>query len=497
MNQSIWSKEERGITYPPNTTNRNVEVAVIGGGLAGILTAYLLQQQGLQVEVFEAETIGTGMTEKTTAKITSQHRLIYDRLISQYGLDKAREYASRNEAAIVKYEEIVNKLKIDCGFKKESAYVYTTKEPTNIKNEVMAAKKCGINAYYTTNTALPFEVTGAVCFQNQASFHPIKFLNIIAEKLTINEKSRVLRMKKHELEIVSLSDEGEEKTYQVSAKYIVIATHYPMINHPGYYFTRMHQERSYVIAVKRKEALPYGMYIGECDQDYSFRKYENYVLIGGMGHRTGSAKKKDHYGELIRAAEKYYPGAKIEYKWSNQDCIAIDEIPYIGRFSKRYPDVFVATGFNKWGMSSSMVSAMMISEAIAEGKRNDDSIFSTTRFQYQASKKNIRSNVRVTLKRLSLQSFLLPKGKLSDLRPGEGKIIRCGLQKVGVYKDEGGKIYAVSTRCPHLGCMLEWNKEEKSWDCPCHGSRFDYKGKLLSNPSVKDLKSKENKLNSK
>ncbi|MDO5293639.1 MAG: FAD-dependent oxidoreductase [bacterium] len=495
MNQSIWAKEEQKVMYPSNTANRNIEIAVIGGGLTGILTAYLLQQQGRQVEVFEAETVGSGMTQNTTAKITSQHRLIYDRLISQFGLEKAREYASRNEAAVSKYEELVNTQNIDCDFKRESAYVYTTKEPVNIKNEVMAAKKCGINAYYTTSTALPFEVTGAVCFQNQASFHPIKFLSALADNLTINEKSRVLRMKKHQLEIVNKAADGQEKTYQVTAKYIIIATHYPVINHPGYYFTRMHQERSYLIAVKRKDALPYGMYIGECDQDYSFRKYGSYVLIGGMGHRTGSGGDKDHYGELIKAAEKYYPGAKVEYKWSNQDCIAIDEVPYIGRFSKKYPDVFVATGFNKWGMSSSMVSAMMICEAITEGKLQEDSIFSTSRFMYQASKKNIKSNVRVTLKRLSLQTFLMPKGKLSELKPGEGKIIRCGLKKAGVYKDQDGKIYAVSTRCPHLGCMLEWNKEEKSWDCPCHGSRFDYKGKLLSNPSVKDLKPKDNKSN--
>lgn len=488
MKQSIWQEEAQAIQYKTNNTDRSVQVAVIGGGMAGILTAYLLQEQGYEVEVFEAGRIGHGTTAGTTAKITSQHRLVYDRLIKQYGLEKAREYASSNEAAIDKYEKLVETLKIDCDFKKESAYVYTTKEPNQIKAEVLAAKKCGINAYYTTQTSLPFEVTGAVCFQNQASFHPIKFLNAIASKLTINEKSRVLRMKGHTLTIQDLTNAEKETLYEVKADYIVIATHYPMINHPGYYFAKMDQQRSYIIAIEQKDALKAGMYIGECDKDYSFRKYKQYVLIGGMGHRTGNGRGEHHYEQLKKAAETYYPGAKVCYQWSTQDCMSIDEIPYIGRFSKKYNYVFVATGFNKWGMTSSMVAAMRITEYIQKGKENENSIFSSSRFSYQASKKNLKKNIRVTLKRTALQTFLIPKNRLKGVKPGEGKIIRYGMKKVGVYKDQDGVVYAVSTRCPHLGCMLEWNEEEKSWDCPCHGSRFDYKGRLLSNPSVKDLK---------
>lgn len=490
MNESIWQKEEQQVRYKTNNENRSIDVAVIGGGMAGILTAYLLTEQGYKTEVFEAETIGHGATRGTTAKITSQHRLIYDRIIQQYGLKKAQEYASSNEAAIAKYEEIINFLHIDCGFKKESAYVYTTKDTKNIKEEVVAAKKCGINAYYTKETALPFKVSGAICFQNQASFHPLQFLDEIAKHLTINEKSRVLRMKKHTLEILDQSKKGKETMYEVKADKIVIATHYPMVNHPGYYFTRMHQERSYLIAVKNKEALPYGMYIGECDQDYSFRKYEDYVLIGGMSHRTGGGRGDKHYQALKEAAKAYYPESEICYQWSTQDCIAVDQIPYIGRFSKKYDYVYVATGFNKWGMSSSMVSAMRILAYIQHGEAEEDSIFSPTRFSYKAAKKNLQTDLRVTTKRLSLQMFKIPKSSVKDVKSGEGKIVRYHLRKVGIYKDEDGNVYAVKTRCPHLGCMLEWNQEEKSWDCPCHGSRFDYKGRMLSNPSRKDLKQK-------
>lgn len=486
MRESIWMEEARKQEGWPELQNHKVDVAIVGGGLTGILTAYMLQEKGIQAEVFEAETIGAGMTGYTTAKITSQHNLIYDRLIKQFGVEKAREYAGRNEQAISQYESIITANRIDCDFKKESAYVYTTKDTANIKAEVNAAKKLGINAYYTDMTSLPFEVTGAVCFQNQAMFHPIKFLNAIAKGLTIWEHTRVVRIKGNTLEVQEQTERKDEPIYVIEANRIIIATHFPIVNHPGYYFLRMYQERSYIVAVEEKKGLKHGMYIGENDKDYSFRRYGDYILIGGEKHRTGAGTNQSHFDELKHAAYSYYPDAVFCYEWANQDCMTFDSVPYIGRFSKRRDDLYVATGYNKWGMTSSMVAATILTEYMTGAPYRKDSIFSPSRFDYRASKKEGKKHIRVTLKRMIKQGGKLKTTKLYKIPMGQAGIVISKGKRMGVYRDHNDKVHMVPLRCPHLGCNLTWNQEEKTWDCPCHGSRFDYKGRMLSNPSRKD-----------
>lgn len=482
MIQSVWTDEMASTERKPLQENIEVQVAVIGAGLAGTLTAHFIRERGLKVAIFEANQAFGGMTKNTTAKITSQHNLIYDSLIQSFGLEHAREYAVLNEESIKEYQRLITTLEIPCYFEQQPAYVYTLGDTKNIMKEVESAKKLGIAAEFTTDTALPFQVKGAIKFNQQAQFHPLQFLKGISKDLTIYEQTKVEDISKDSILKVST----KEGNFQVKAKYIVIATHYPFINVPGYYFLRMHQERSYVIALRPQNQIEYGMYIGEYNSGPSFRTYQDYLLIGGSNHRTGRNPSGGCYEELIKTAQKWYPNTKIEYKWSNQDCMSIDKVPFIGRYSRSMPNVYVATGFNKWGMSNSMVSAMLITKEICENKFNKNSIYSPQRFNLSASAKTLGEEMKTAISRITLQYMSLPNKKIESIKKGQGGIVNLDGHKVGVYKNPQGQVYLVTTKCPHLGCMLAWNPDELTWDCPCHGSRFDFEGNLINNPAKQD-----------
>lgn len=265
----------------------------------------------------------------------------------------------------------------------------------------------------------------------------------------------------------------------------MVATHFPFINTPGYYFMRMHQERSYVAALENAPRLD-GIYYGIDRNGLSFRNSGNYLLLGGGNHRTGENPSGGKYSRLETAAKHYYPHSRIAFRWSAQDCMPLDGVPYIGQFSSSLPDVYVATGFQKWGMSSAMISAMIISEMIAGGD-NPYEIFSPQRFKVSASAKALMNETGHSVKGLSKNVLRFPDKAAEEISRGHGGIVEYKGKKVGVYKDEDGKVFAVSNKCPHLGCQLEWNPDEKSWDCPCHGSRFDYKGRLIDNPAMRSL----------
>lgn len=483
--ESIWtmSKPDK---KPSLRHDMEAEVVIIGGGMAGILTAYQLKQIGIDAIVLEADQIGHGATHNTTAKITSQHNLIYTDMLKYYGFAKAVEYAKANQAAVQEYVKIINEKEIDCDLEMHPAFVYTTSDPREIEKEAEVAKRLGLPASFTTETALPFQVTGAVRVEEQYSFHPLKFLYEIAKDLTIYEHSRVIKViGEHELQV-----ECGRDIVKVTAEKIVITTHYPFMNMPGYYFAKMHQDRSYVVAAKVPEALSYGMYIGAHESGYSFRKYKDYVLVGGYNHRTGQKGEEDYWSELIQAVNNYYDTLPIACTWANQDCISIDGIPYIGRLTKNSDSVYVATGFNKWGMSTSMVAAMMIRDCIAGHASHEQSIFSPRRFKMETAKEKLMIDVKTSIKNYTLQKIFIPSEHVEDLKNGEGGIIRLHGKKVGIYKDEKGRLHGVSTKCPHLGCMLSWNQAEKTWDCPCHGSRFDYEGNVLNNPANDGLEQK-------
>ncbi len=452
------------------------DVAVIGGGLTGILTAHFLEQAGRKCIVLEADRIGYGQTKNTTAKVTSQHGLIYSKLIQTVGKEKARQYADANQEAIERYRILIRKYGIECEWEECGAYLYAVEQERALREEYRAAVELGISAKLLEEkevAEVPFPVRKAVCFERQARFHPLKFLQKICPELQIYEDTRALHVDGKTL----VTDRGK-----IKAEQIVFATHYPFLNIPGYYFLRMHQERSYVIGLEHAPEIR-NVYLGVDGNKVSLRQAGKWLLLGGENHRTGENTPQNPYEELQHIAEQYFPQAEARFCWSAQDCMTLDGIPYIGKFGKKTDEWFVATGFQKWGMTNAMAAAVILTDLMCGRKNGYADVFSPQRKTMLASAKTFCTEGAYAVVNLTKEIFAFPKEKLEDIFPGTGGIIEYEGKKVGVYKGEKGELYFVSVKCPHLGCQLSWNQAEKSWDCPCHGSRYDYSGKLLDGPA--------------
>ncbi len=456
--ESLWRKQTKIFSEeakPENNISQNMDkqfdVIVIGAGMAGLLIAYYLKEQGKRVLVLEANTIASGQTERTTAKITSQHGLKYSKLVKEIGKEKARLYARANEAAIREYEKLIQKEKIECQFEKVPAYLYSEQEEEQLQEEAKTATMLGIDAFFTKETELPFSVKGAVCFQNQAQFSPLEFVRGIISDLEIWEGVKVTAVKGNQVEAENL---------KITADKIVIATHYPILNVPGFYFLRQHQERSYVLALSGCPPMK-GMYYGIDKNSLSFRQAKEYLLLGGGGHRTGENICGGKYKMLFEAAEQYYPESQKEAYWSAQDCMPHDKIPFIGKYSVFTPNLYVATGFQKWGMTSSMIAAMILRDELNGISNPYTELFTPQRIHLLAAMPALCHDIGISVKGLAKGWLFLPQKRKAPFR------------------------------CPHMGCELTWNPDEESWDCPCHGSRFDADGKWLDNPTKKDVVVKE------
>lgn len=429
---SIWTKTAERPKFKSMDGDINTDVLIIGGGIAGVLCAYMLTNAGVSCVLAEADRICGGITENTTAKITFQHGLIYDKMIRRYGHHAAKAYLNAQKEAMRKYRDMC--AKIDCDYAERPSYVYSLCGRDKLEKEVNALNKLGCNAVFTESTELPFSVSGAVRVEAQAQFHPLKFLFGISKELPIFENAKITELRPDG----AITDRGK-----IKAEKIIVATHFPFINKHGSYFLKMYQHRSYVIALENARNIE-GMYVDECDKGISLREYNGLLLLGGGGHRTG--KKGGNWKELSDLAQRYYPKANEVARWATQDCITLDGIPYIGLYSKRTPDMYVATGFNKWGMTSSMVAATVLCDLVL-GKENEyASVFSPSR------------------------SILHPQ------------------LAVNVAESVLGLVIPTVPRCPHLGCALKYNPQEHSWDCSCHGSRFTEDGKLIDNPATGDKK---------
>lgn len=459
--ESIWSStttfEKRKILENDIET----EAVVIGAGLAGILTAFFLCQRGIDTVVLEADRIAGGQTKGTTAKITSQHNVRYSDMIQAYGVEKARHYASMNEWAIGEYERIIEEKKIACDFLRCPAHLYTSVDSERLKREAEAAKFLGIKASYETDCELPFPVRGVLRFEDQARFHPLWFLQGIEKAVEIYEQSLV--------EKVEHLNVGDNRVYtergSVLAKHVVFACHFPFVNLPGYYFARMHQSRSYVIAFEHGAKLN-GYYLGIDEDGLSLRNEGDLLLVGGGSHRTGENAEGGKYADIrLRVSEMWKDATEVA-RWSAQDCMTLDEIPYIGQFDRKAPDWYVATGFGKWGMTSSMVSAKILSGMIAKEPVIEADIFSPQRKIIMTGVKELMKNGGKAVENIGKQVL--------------------SVKRTASYTTEEQSM-DVSIRCPHMGCKLAWNPDDLTWECPCHGSRFDAEGNLLDHPAKRGI----------
>lgn len=429
--KSLWLDTVKLPEFPQLRKDIKTDVLIIGGGIAGILTAYYLHQKGVKYILVEKDTICSHTTGNTTAKITFQHGLIYHKILKSWGFNTAKMYLEANKLALKSYNELCEN--INCDHQVKDNYVYTLDNRKKLEDEYYALDKIGYNAQLCEYTSLPFKTLGAIKFTNQAQFNPLKFISQISKSLNIYEQTFVKEMAGN----TAITNNGK-----INADKIIVATHFPFINKHGSYFLKLYQHRSYVIALENANKLN-GMYVDENKKGHSFRNQGDFLLIGGGSHRTG--KNGGNWNELRAFADIYYPNLNEKYHWSTQDCMSLDSIPYIGHYSKNTTNLYTACGFNKWGMTGAMVSAIILSDMVTGVKNDFAEIFNPSR--------------NIIKPQLFINGFEATKNLLT----------------------------ITNKRCPHLGCGLKWNPAEHSWDCPCHGSRFSEKGKVIDNPANGDL----------
>ncbi len=429
--ESIWQKGLERPQFAPLTGEITTDVLIIGGGMAGIICGYMLKSAGVDCVIAEAKSICSGVTKNTTAKITYHHGAIFDTMIHRYGVETAQLYVKAHSEALGEYRRLSKE--INCDFRQETSYVYSRTDRAKIEKEVAALQKLGVNAKFTTDLPLPFSVSGAVTVPVQAQFHPLKFAYALARGLRIFENTGILELR---------PDGAITSSGKIRAKSVIFATHFPFLNKHGMYFLKMYQHRSYVLVLENAPSFG-GIYIDEDEKGLSFRHYGDFLLLGGGAHRTG--KRGGGWQELADFAAENYPQAHEVCRFATQDCKTLDDIAYIGQYAKKTPSFYVATGFNKWGMTSSMVAGKLLCDLILGKKNEYAAVFSPSR--------------SILHKQLLLNAGSSMLGLLTPTAP----------------------------RCSHLGCALVYNRQEHSWDCPCHGSRFTKDGRVIDNPATDNI----------
>lgn len=492
---SYWEEERKNHDlFEEIKEDKKVSVCIIGGGLTGLQTAYNLSDK-LDVVILEKDRICGSTSGKTTGKITSQHGVFYDYLIDSQSKEFAKMYLEANEKAIQNIKDIIEKEEIECDLEEESSYVFTKQETKldMIKNEQKAVDKLQKEkSDYVKEIELPTEISGAIEFKNQAQFHPLKYAYGLAKAIIKNdgkiyENTKVTDIKRENEKYVVYANKNK-----VIADYVVLATRYPIMNVPGYYFLKMYQSTSYAMVFDAKKKLFDGMFISYETPNVSFRTIRDgdreLLLAVGYDYKTGTEELRDGYQRLEVIVRKMYPDAEVLYKWTAEDCISLDKIPYIGQYSSIMKNLYIATGFNKWGVTSSNVAANIITDKILQKENKYEEIFKSTRIEPIKNRQEMGDMLKEANKSILLSRFKIPKEELDNIKIGEGKIIKIDNTKVGVYKSKTGEIYKVKPICTHLGCELYFNNIEKIWECPCHGSKFTYDGKSIEVPSNKDLK---------
>ena len=486
---SAWLEPGTEPSWPRLDQDLEVDVAVVGGGVVGITAALRLAEAGVRVALIEANRVGHGVTGHTTAKLSSLHGLTYASLRRDHGDDTARAYGALNEAGISTVAQLVGQHSIDCALHRKPNFTYA-EDPelvAEIEDEVEAAKALGLPASRTQETDLPFAVAAAVRFDEQADFHPYHYVAGLARAAEaagaqIFERSRAVGL--------DGSSPRLEAGAAVRCERTILATHIPFADR-GLMFARCHPERSYAISLRVRDALPQGMYLSADQPTRSIRSHPfsdgERLIVGGESHRTGAGREPDRYRALEDWARERWDVEAVEARWSAQDNMPVDGLPFIGRLWPFSDRVLIATGLRKWGLAMGTSAGGLLAE-LATGK--DPELvrpFAPERLNPAASAREFLSHNAVSGADF-VYDRVRPRGSADDLAPGEGAVVRAGLALAAAYRDEGGRLHEHSARCTHLGCIVRWNAAERTWDCPCHGSRFDGEsGGVLEGPAVRPL----------
>lgn len=494
--EPFWRESIQLPTYPSLTIDTEVDVAIVGGGITGITTAYLLTKQGLKVAVIEASQVLNGTTGHTTAKVTAQHGLIYDELIQHMGEEKAMQYYKANNDALSFVRQTVKDLQIDCDLTEEDAYMYAVSDEyaRKIRKEYSAYQRLGIQSEFSEDIPLPLDVKGAVIMKNQGQFHPLKYLTVLVDELTksggeIYEQTTAIDIDQTTPKPTIITREGR----RVACKYAIACSHFPFFDGKGFYFTKLHAERSYVLGVRTKQEFPGGMYYSADSPTRSLRytpiNGEKLVLISGDGHKTGQGTSTHkHYKALEEFGQEVLGIEEIKYRWSAQDLYTLDKVPYVGPITSNKQNILVATGYRKWGMSNGAAAAKLLSDLVLEKENPYQDLYNPSRFYADPSiKKFLIQNLDVAGHLIEGKIDIADK-RIEDIGNDEGSVVVVNGKRAGCYKDADGNINLVDTTCTHMGCEVEWNSGDRSWDCPCHGSRYSVQGDVIEGPAKKPLK---------
>jgi glycine/D-amino acid oxidase-like deaminating enzyme/nitrite reductase/ring-hydroxylating ferredoxin subunit len=493
--ESIWVATTPETDYPQLSADVEVDVAVVGAGITGITAAVLLKRAGKTVALLDSKRIVRGATGYTTAKVTSGHGVVYTQLADTFGEEGARIYAESNQAAIERIAELG--AGADCDFERKDNYVVAEKpeDREQVEQEAHTMRKLGLPASFVTETPLPYDVAGAVKLENQAQFHPRKYLLGLAETVPgdgshVFENTRAHFVNQSEPCVV------ETDHANVRASDVILATHLPFMDR-GLFFARAHPHRSYAVAAPIDPAhAPDGMFINAGIPTRSVRTIRDgdrlLIQTGGQGHKPGlpGEDEAERYDVLAAFLREHWPEAgPVEYRWSTQDYMSVDRVPFVGGLSLRSKHVFVATGFNKWGMTSGTVAAEILSDAVLGRENPWASLYDSKRLDLRASApKLVKENVQAGLLFFKQRLARGEKRSPDELASGEGALLNVGGLKRAVYKDDAGEVHVLSPVCRHLWCYVEWNEAERTWDCPCHGSRYTGDGRVIEGPSVQDLR---------
>ena len=491
--QSLWLEGMPTHSYPRLDGDRTVDVVVLGAGITGLTTALLLTARGARVAVIEADRVGGGVTGNNTAKVTALQSTVYSSLQRAHGKEAAADYAAGSMAAVQQVAALIEEQGIECDLQRRPALTVAADETelSTVQREAKAALSAGLPVRWTDDVDLPFPVAGAVRLDDQIALHPVRYARGLAEAIRragseIYEGTRATAL--YEGTPCRVTTTGAT----VSAGHVVVATHYPAFDRGGY-FARLEPTRSYCIAAAVRGPLPTGMSINAGSPTRSLNTYGDLLIVGGEGHPTGARGVDEQcFGRLADFARRHWDVTQVSHRWSAQDPTSYDQLPVIGRYTPVSSGVYVASGFMKWGLTGGTMAAAILADLISgrQPKPWADR-FNPHRVSLRSAPRLVKINAKAATDLVVDRIMPAEVSSAADVPAGEARVVRDGLGKVGAFREADGTLHAVSLRCTHLGCLLRFNGAERSWDCPCHGSRFDVDGSVLEGPAVTPLERRQ------